>query len=204
MSQMTLRKISDMTIDLIDMYKPSESRFDPRLIQQLVLSCATTLRKRELEKDAKVGGKIDDEWFTTRKYKVEHGASGAYVTLKNGCVTIENDMGVRVYPVGDQSYNPFVRFETNTIMNYPELRWAEGNIPWEYKRGIVKFPTLTQATFIEEVMLDVIEDSTDTGLDLPLSMPSDYQSVVIDMVLAKLGVARPEDRDADSKPLNAQ
>lgn len=204
MSQMTLRKLRDITLDRIDLYKPSESRFDPRLVEQFILSSATMLRKREVERDAKIGGKIDDEWFTTRLYPIEHGPYGAFVTLKYGCVTIENDKGVRVYPSNDGTYNPFVRFETSTIMNYPELRWAEGNIPWEYKRGIVKFPTLTEATFITEVMIDCIEDSTESGLDLPLAMPSDFQWTVMDMVFKALGIALPEDRRADSKPLNAE
>jgi len=202
MSQMTMREMRDIIMDLIDQYKPSESRFHPTLVERQILIARNFLRKRDADRDAAKNNAIDTDWFTYREYDLLFDANGAYANLPNGVVSLPNDMGIRVIPTEGMG-NPFVRFPTGWCRNYPELANAEGNIPWELDRGYIRFPTLTAGSFYTKVGINSIEDSTNTGIDEPLAMPSDLQYAVQDLVFRALGVAMPEDRRADSKPLNA-
>jgi hypothetical protein len=202
MSQLTMRELRDIILDLIDQYKPSEARFHPSLIERQILIARNFLRKRDADRDAAKNNAIDSDWFSYREYDIEFDANGGYVTLPNGVVSLPHDMGVRVIPISGMG-NPFVRFPTGWVRNYPELAFAEGNIPWELDRGYVRFPTLTEASLYTKIGINSIEDSTNVGIDDPIAMPSDMQADVQQMVFRALGIAQPEDRRADSKPVNA-
>lgn len=202
-ARITLRSLRDMILDLLDPYKPSEARFHPNLVALQILMARNTLRARDAGKDAAKNGDIDDAWFTDREVDILFDERGGHIPLPSGVVNLPNDLGVRVIPVSGLG-NPFVHYPDGWCSSFPELAFAEGNIPWELHRGEVRFPTMTEGTFFTKVIIGCIEDSMDPSkLDEPLAMPSEYQFVVQEMVIQRLTGASPEDRKADAKPLNA-
>lgn len=202
MSQTTRRILRDLLLEMIDPHKPSESRFDPRVIDQVLIGAFNKVRSDALGKDTAVSGHIDAGWFTEREIEILWDTQGAYIPLDHGAMDIDYDQGIRIETLEGLG-QPFVHFPTGWCKNYPDLAYAEGNIVWEVQRGKVRFPNLSTATQFTAVRAFVIEDDTSTGLDEPIAIPSEYQLAVLSMALEMLGIARPEDRRADSKPINA-
>lgn len=151
-----------------------ESKWDIRLIEQILLSARNDLLRADMDNVWRTG--VPDQYYTWREFTTEWSETEKAVVVKLGSqpMPLDYDMGLAVTAKG----MTLVRAQLGWCAANPYSVWLEGNIAWELRRDVVIFPAASR-TMMEGVlvMVGMVDQSpSKEGAEIPSEHEMECQS----------------------------